>query len=178
MNFVLKNKMCKAFSVFLLIALAFTLVLPVGAETYPTEAYDTYTYWAGPDETYPVSTTPIYEYKDVITGDSLGVGAFNEPQDVYTDKNGNITEQCVGGRNCYQMVGISYWNAEAGAKLANDLEEVYRSPGGKERYWEQVALLYKKENYQVAIRECKAEDIVEIDSYSELKRIDPLYADK
>ena len=90
MNFVFKNKMCKAFSVFLLIALAFTLVLPVGAETYPTEAYDTYTYWAGPDETYPVSTTPIYEYKDVITGDSLGVGAFNEPQDVYTDKNGNI----------------------------------------------------------------------------------------
>lgn len=96
----------------------------------------------------------------------------------YTDKNGYIVEQCVGGRNCHQMVGISFWNAEAGAKLANDLEEVYRSPGGKERYWEQVALLYKKENYQVAIRECKAEDIVEIDSYSELKRIDPLYADK
>ena len=96
----------------------------------------------------------------------------------YTDKNGYIVEQCIGGRNCHQMVGISFWNAEAGAKLANDLEEVYRSPGGKERYWEQVALLYKKENYQVAIRECKAEDIVEIDSYSELKRIDPLYADK
>ena len=95
----------------------------------------------------------------------------------YTDKNGYIVEQCVGGRNCHQMVGISFWNAASGAKLANDLEEVYRSPGGKERYWEQVALLYKKENYQVAIRECKAEDIVEIDSYSELKRIDPLYAD-
>lgn len=97
---------------------------------------------------------------------------------LYTDKNGNIIEQCVGGRNCHQMVGISYWNAEAGARLANDIEAVYRSPGGKERYWEQVALLYKKENYQVAIRECKAEDIVEIDSYNELKQIDSLYADK
>ena len=96
----------------------------------------------------------------------------------YTDKNGNITEQCVGGRNCYQMVGISYWNAEAGAKLANDMDEVYRSPGGKERYWDQVALHYKKENYQVAIRECKMEDIVEIDSFNELKQIDSLYADK
>ena len=96
---------------------------------------------------------------------------------LYTDKNGYIIEQCVGGRNCHQMVGISYWNAEAGARLANDLETVYRSPGGKERYWEQVALLYKKENYQVSIRECKAEDIVEIDSYSELKQIDSLYAD-
>ena len=96
---------------------------------------------------------------------------------LYTDKNGIITSQCVGGRNCYQMVGISYWSAEAGAKLANDIEEVYRSPGGKERYWEQVALLYKKENYRVEIRECTQQDVVEIDSFSELKRIDPLYAD-
>lgn len=96
---------------------------------------------------------------------------------LYTDKNGYIVEQCVGGKNCHQMVGISYWNAEAGTKLANDLDDVYRSPGGKERYWEQVALLYKKENYQVLIRECKAEDIVEIDSYNELKQIDSLYAD-
>ena len=93
-------------------------------------------------------------------------------------KNGYIVKQSVGGRNCHQMVGISYWSAEAGAKLANDIEEVYRSPGGKERYWEQVALEYKKENYKVEIRECTADDIVEIDSYNELKRIDSLYADK
>ena len=97
---------------------------------------------------------------------------------LYTDKNGYIVKQCVGGTDCHQMVGISYWDENAGVRLANDIEEVYRSPGGKERYWEQVALLYKKENYKVAIRECKAEDIVEIDSYSELKQIDSLYADK
>lgn len=97
---------------------------------------------------------------------------------LYTDKNGYIVEQCVGGTDCHQMVGISYWDENAGVRLANDIEEVYRSPGGKERYWEQVALLYKKENYKVAIRECKAEDIVEIDSFSELKQIDSLYADK
>lgn len=95
---------------------------------------------------------------------------------LYTDKNGYITEQCVGGRDCYQMVGISYWDARSGTRLANDLETVYRSPGGKERYWEQVALLYKKENYRVAVRECKKEDIVEIDTYNELKQIDSLYA--
>lgn len=115
-----------------------------------------------------------YEYSSNFLGIPVEV---SDDWCLYTDKNGTIIEQCVGGRNCHQMVGISYWNAEAGAKLANDLEEVYRSPGGKERYWEQVALLYKKENYQVAIRECKAEDIVEIDSYNELKQIDSLYAD-
>ena len=93
----------------------------------------------------------------------------------YTDKYGYIVDQCVGGKDCYQMVGISYWDESSGARLANDLDLVYRSPGGKERYWEQAALLYKKENYKVAIRECLKEDIVEIDSYNELKQIDTLY---
>ena len=116
-----------------------------------------------------------YEYSSNFLGIPVDV---TDDWCLYTDKNGTIIEQSVGGRDCYQMVGISYWNAEAGAKLANDLEEVYRSPGGKERYWDQIALLYKKENYQVSVRECKEDDIVEIDSFSELKQIDPLYADK
>ena len=116
-----------------------------------------------------------YEYSTNFMGIPVDV---TDDWCLYADKNGNVAKQAVGGENCHQMVGISYWDAEAGAKLANDLEEVYRSPGGKERYWEQVALLYKKENYKVAIRECKVEDIVEIDSYNELKQIDSLYADK
>ncbi len=116
-----------------------------------------------------------YEYSTNFMGIPVDV---TDDWCLYIDKNGYVAKQAVGGTNCYQMVGISYWDAKAGAKLTNDIEEVYRSPGGKERYWEQVALLYKKENYKVAIRECKSEDIVEIDSYSELKRIDPLYADK
>lgn len=95
---------------------------------------------------------------------------------IHTDSNGVIIEECVGGVNCHQMVGISYWDAEAGTKLANDIEEVYRAPGGKERYWEQVAFVYKKENYKVEVRECKLDDIVEIDTYNELKKIDKLYA--
>lgn len=92
------------------------------------------------------------------------------------DNNGIVTEEKVGGLNCYQMVGISFWSAADGVKLANDLDEIYRSPGGKERYWEQVPMVYKKENYRVHIRECSFEDITEIDTFSELKAIDQLYA--
>lgn len=95
---------------------------------------------------------------------------------VYTDPNGVITEVAVGGTNCHQMSGISYWDAEAGAKLANDIEEVYKAPGGKERYWDQVPFVYKKDNYKVYVRECQRSDIVEIDTYNELKMIDKLYA--
>ena len=87
-----------------------------------------------------------------------------------------ITQETVGGLNCHQMVGISFWSEADGGKLAGDLDEVYRSPGGKERYWEQVPLVYKKENYSVHVRECSFEDITEIDTFNELKQIDKLYA--
>ena len=74
------------------------------------------------------------------------------------------------------MVGISYWSSDDGVKLAYDLDEVYRSPGGKERYWEQVPMGYKKDNYRVHVREGHFEDITEIDTFNELKKIDKLYA--
>lgn len=92
-----------------------------------------------------------------------------------TNDKGVVIEEKVGGVNCHQMVGISYWNAEDGAKLATDIDEVFHSPGGKERYWEQVPMVYKKENYKVQIRDCKFEDVVEIDTFNELKSIDKLY---
>ena len=41
--------------------------------------------------------------------------------------------------------------------------------------WEQVPLVYKKDNYQVHIRECQMDDITEIDTFNELKAIDKLY---
>ena len=73
------------------------------------------------------------------------------------------------------MVGISYWNEEDGHKLSQDIPEVYQSPGGKERYWEQVPLVYKKEHYKVEIMECCDEDIIEIDTFNELKKFDKTY---
>ncbi|MBR5066661.1 MAG: CTP--phosphocholine cytidylyltransferase, partial [Lachnospiraceae bacterium] len=68
-----------------------------------------------------------------------------------------------------------YWSEEDGKKLAEDIPEVYSSPGGKERYWEQVPLVYKKDHYSVEVRECRDEDIVEIDTFNELKAIDKTY---
>ncbi len=114
-----------------------------------------------------------YEYQTNILGIPVEV---SDDWCLITNKDGYVTSEGVGGRNCHQMVGISYWSAEDGAKLAVDLDEVYHSPGGKERYWEQTAMVYKKENYKVAVRECGFEDIVEIDTFSELKKLDKTYA--
>ena len=90
-------------------------------------------------------------------------------------KDGTITEQMVGGTDCHQMVGISYWNAEDGQRLEADLKAAYEQPGGRELYWEQVPLKIFKKDYKVAICDCKSEDIVEIDTFRELKAIDKSY---
>lgn len=93
----------------------------------------------------------------------------------FTVKDGIIVEQKLGGTDCWQMVGISYWNGADGQRLSRDIADVYASPGGRERYWEQVPLVYCKEHYAVEVRECFDEDIVEIDTFRELKSIDKTY---
>ncbi len=113
-----------------------------------------------------------YEYESNFLGCKVEV---TDDWCFHVDGNGTIISQNVGGKNCHQMIGISYWSAEDGERLEKDLEEVYFSPGGKERYWEQTALLYKKENYKIQIRECNLNDVVEIDTFNELKKIDKTY---
>ena len=73
------------------------------------------------------------------------------------------------------MVGISYWNEADGHRLSQDIADVYASPGGKERYWEQVPLVYARDHYQVEILSCTEEDVIEIDTFRELKSIDKTY---
>ena len=90
-------------------------------------------------------------------------------------KDGVIVEEKVGGLDCWQMVGISYWNEEDGHKLSDDIKMTYEQPGGKERYWEQVPLVFCKKHYKVEVRECQENDIIEIDTFRELKAIDKTY---
>lgn len=91
------------------------------------------------------------------------------------DKNKIIKKLLVGGRNVYHMYGISYWNEKDGEQLEEDIKKTYESPGGKERYWDQVSMEYFKNNYKLEVRECTFDDIIEIDSYSDLKKIDSHY---
>ena len=93
----------------------------------------------------------------------------------FETKDGIIVEEKIGGTNCYQMVGISYWSQEDGKKLSKDIEQAFNMPGGKELYWEQVPLVKFKDNYKVGIRECNDRDVVEIDTFNELKQIDKIY---
>lgn len=90
-------------------------------------------------------------------------------------EDGIITEEKIGGEHCWQMVGISYWDGPDGRKLERDLAEVYQQPGGRERYWEQVPLVFRRENYRVSVRPCRDGDVTEIDTFRELKAFDKSY---
>ncbi|MDO5402406.1 MAG: phosphocholine cytidylyltransferase family protein [Eubacteriales bacterium] len=113
-----------------------------------------------------------YEYS------SNYLGMYKE----YTDdwcfdvQSGIIKELNVGGTNCYHMYGVSYWTREDGERLGKSIEAAFKMPGGKEKYWDEVALRVFKNDFNVEVRPCFEGDIVEIDTFKELKQIDPIYA--
>ena len=105
----------------------------------------------------------------------LGIKKRDSDDWCFTVENGIITSQTIGGHDCYQEVGISYWDQADGKKLSEHIKAVYDMPGGRERYWDQVPFSFFPEEYRVGIRECFDEDIVEIDTFEELKAIDRSY---
>jgi len=112
-----------------------------------------------------------YQY----TSNYLGVPVEITDDWCFETRNGIITRIKVGGRNCHHMFGISYWNQNDGAKLSNHIKQVYDMPGGKERYWDQIALEYYLKDYTIEVRECSSDDIIEIDTFKELKAVDNTY---
>ena len=112
-----------------------------------------------------------YQY----TSNYLGVPADRTDDWCFETRGRIITRVRVGGQNCHHMFGISYWNQSDGAKLADHIKQVYEMPGGKERYWDQVPLEYFIRDYTVEVRECTFNDIIEIDTFTELKKIDETY---
>lgn len=109
------------------------------------------------------------------TSNFLGIHKERTDDWCFEVKEGIIKKQKVGGLDCYQEVGISYWSEMDGAKLAEHIKYTYEMPGGKERYWDQVPLVDFGKEYQVEIRECNESDIVEIDTFRELKMLDKTY---
>ena len=112
-----------------------------------------------------------YEY----TTNYLGMYTDRTDDWCFETKKGYITKVRVGGENVHHMFGISYLTKEDAEKMEHDIEKVFMSPGGKERYWDEVALRECIDNYNVWVREIEAGEIIEIDTYNELKQIDSIY---
>lgn len=101
----------------------------------------------------------------------------DETDDWYfkTDENGIINELGIASKNCYRMLGISYWSNQDGAKLPEHIATTFNMPGGKDEDWCYVPLVSFKDEYKVHVRECAMDDIEEIDTFDELCVVDPSY---
>ena len=122
-------------------------------------------------------TNPKIIHKYHYESDVLGIWMehSNDWVLVPTPSDKYVAEEKVGGDHCYQMVGIYYWNQRDGARLSADLKRVYDSPGGHDRYWETIPNQVCRGQYSIKIVPCCQADVVEIDTFDELKAIDPSY---
>lgn len=113
----------------------------------------------------------------------LGIPVKRTDDWCFTVKNDIIQSQTIGGevkgekteQELYQQVGIAYWDKEDGERLSEHIKQAFEAPGGKENYWDQVPFVIFPNEYKVEIRPCKFEDLVEIDTFRELKAIDKTY---
>ena len=105
----------------------------------------------------------------------LGVKMAVSDDWCFKTKDLSIQSVHIGGEDVYQMVGISYWNQKDGLQLSEDIEKTYSKEDGKSKYWDEVMLVDFKENYEVKVKPIQFEDIIEIDTYDELKEIDQTY---
>lgn len=123
---------------------------------------------------------PVLITKYQYRSNYLGI-AVDRTDDWYFDAtNDGIITYLAKGKDapCWQMVGASFWTKQDGQKLARDIPDVFALEDGKQIFWDDVALLRKRENYCVHVRPCSHEDIIEIDDFEDLQRIDPAYVVK
>lgn len=92
------------------------------------------------------------------------------------NSEGRITYCQPGGENCYLSEGVVYFDKQSCSVLKQAVREVVENiPDGEKKYLEQAVYTERLKDYYLEIRECQFEDIIEIDSYEELKAVDKSY---
>lgn len=110
-----------------------------------------------------------------FTSNYLGIKC-SETKDWFlkVDDFGRIKELGQNGEDCYQLVGISYWDCLSALKLKNHIIELFESDKNSQLFWDEVALSIFREDFDLRVRECSFADVFEIDSISDLKKLQNL----
>lgn len=90
----------------------------------------------------------------------------------------NIVTKCsrIGGRRGWQLYSVSRWTKEDGKRLRGYLEVEFEMKKNYQIYWDDIAMFCYPEYFELGIYKMQAGDIIEIDSLSELIKIDSEYA--
>lgn len=81
----------------------------------------------------------------------------------------------TGGKRGWQLYSVSRWTKADGIKLRKHLELEFEIKKNTQIYWDDIAMFYHKEEYELGIRPMDKGDIIEIDNLSELVSIDESY---
>lgn len=93
-----------------------------------------------------------------------------------TVENGIVTScSRTGGKRGWQLYSISRWNAEDGQKLRRHLEIEFEQKKNRQIYWDDVVMFCYPEEYRLGVFPMKKEDVIEVDDFQELIRLDPSY---
>lgn len=87
-----------------------------------------------------------------------------------TDGSGFITRVGKGGKDCYNMVGISYFEARDAEILSDKIAEAYGKKGYETLFWDDVVNENLSE-LRLKIAPVGKDDIYEIDTVGELEKI-------
>ena len=119
----------------------------------------------------PSIITP-YRYRSCYLGVPV---ASTEDWCFDTDADGRILDLHRGGTDCCHMFGVSYWTAEDGAHLAEDLPVAFAEEANRQRFWDDVPCVLARDRYDVHVEPVTFDDVAEIDSLAELQAMDPRY---
>ena len=107
------------------------------------------------------------------------LGIWKEESDdwcLVPDDDGFVAEETLGNAECYQMVGIYYWNQQDGKKLQKDIQDAFDNlSNGRDKYWETIPNQVHQGEYKIEIIPCSQTDVIEIDTLEELRQIDTSY---
>lgn len=93
-----------------------------------------------------------------------------------TVQNGIVTScNRNGGRNGWQLYSVSRWTKQDGIKLKHHLEIEFEEKKNRDIYWDDVPMFCYPEEYRLGIYPMQQGDIIEIDSFEELKAVDKSY---
>lgn len=81
----------------------------------------------------------------------------------------------TGGERGWQLYSVSRWSAEDGRTLKELLELEFETKKNHDVYWDDIPMFLHPDRFRLGIRIMNYEDILEIDSFEELTKIDSHY---
>ena len=117
-----------------------------------------------------VSDSSIFR-KELKNSCYYGKIVEGESQDwVFDVTDGYISRVGKGGRNTYNMVGVSYFKAEDAALLADLVEEACVHPENNQLFWDDV-VNQNLDKLRLVIEPVQEGQLVEIDTVEELRQV-------